>query len=794
MADEIGLPSGVSLVAIGGYGRGMLTPGSDLDLLVLHDADSSASEIAAIAEKLFYPLWDAGLEIGHNVRTVAECIEQAESRLDVRTSMLDAHCVAGDAALADELVGRLSEFVRRDPMGLAIALRADAHDRRTRGASVAWHLEPDLKEGAGGLRDIHALRWLAVGFGGSGLETLVDAGLLGAREVDALEEAEDALLRVRCGLHLVEGGRSDLLVLDHQAELAAALGFTDAPDLAAPDALMRSIFEQGREVAFVFDVTMRRFFEPDDHALASVDQSPVGVLTAFADAAERGVDLAPALLDQIEAIPRPDEIDWDEPTREAFLRIIATGETAAAALEGLDRAGWLVPLLPAWAAVRCRPQRDPFHRFTVDVHLLHALAAMGRLTSESGRADDPIAGAAARVLMSAHGLVDAARIGALLHDIGKTGEGAHVAIGAELAAEVLGRGGFDEETTGLVSFLVADHLLLPDTATRRDLTDESLILAVAARIGSPQRLAALYLLALADAEATGSSANTPWRLALIRELVAKIQHVLERGEVTTDTNARLQAARRAIADRLPALDAEAKEDFLSRMPPSYLLSVPPELAASHAPLLAGFTGGEDGDPLEIRTDVRPGEAPGSHVLSVACADRPGLLSKIAGALTLAGLSILSAQVFTTDDGIAVDLFEVRPAFAEEDVDDARWTAFVEALGGALAGKVSLDARVREKRARYPAPGDLPIRVRADDEASDFFTVIEIGCADRIGLLFDLTRTLADLALDVRLAKVATYGTRVVDAFYVRDVLGEKITDPAQIAEIDRAITARLSER
>jgi [protein-PII] uridylyltransferase len=344
-----------------------------------------------------------------------------------------------------------------------------------------------------------------------------------------------------------------------------------------------------------------------------------------------------------------------------------------------------------------------------------------------------------------------------------------------------------EPTAELVRFLVGEHLLLSDTATRRDLDDDDLILDVAARVGTQERLAALYLLTRADAAATGPAAWTAWRATLVRELVGKLQRTLERGGMGVEVAERLAARADELRAIVPEEHATEIDRFLLRLPRTYLLNIPVERIARHVPMLAVPVGR-----LDVRTLAEDGERPGTYSLTVVAADRPGLLSSIAGALSLAGLSILTAQVFTTQDDVAVDVFEVEGAF-EPEITEERWREFRSALRKVLEGRLSLEHRVDRKRAHYPQPRrDLPVEVTVHNEVSDFFTVVEVGCPDRIGLLFDITATLAELHLDVHLAKVATYGGRVVDAFYVRDEVGRKIDDAGQVAEIEHALTARLS--
>jgi [protein-PII] uridylyltransferase len=778
--EESDPPEDVALVALGGYGRGELVPFSDVDLLILHRGERG-DEVAATAESIFYSLWDAGFAVGNAVRTPQECAAAAGDRLDSATAMLDGRILAGNKETWHEGRTLVLDLVREDPRAFAERMRDDAEERHRRFGSVSHLQEPDVKEGAGGLRDIHSLGWLAFVVGGEGgLAALEAGGLLRAAERQAVESAHEFLVRVRSALHLETGRATDRLFLDLQQQIASSLGFADEPGLRAVDGLMRTVFGHARYVMHVVESAFDRYLRGGSQP-RMVGQSPEGVLRAFADVAqERGV-MSPGTLDLIEAVELPDPIEWTDGVRETFLEILREGEEGVRALETMDRMGVLARFLPEWGPVRCRPQRDPYHRYTVDVHLLRSLAEMARLLDEGDRTDP--------LVSEATGLVedpDALLLGALLHDIGKTGEGSHVPVGARVAAGALDRMGLPEGTRQLAAVMVAQHLLLSDTATRRDLGDEDLVLDVAAKVVDPERLAALYLLTVADAAATGPLAWTPWRATLVRELVVKVQRVLERGEMGVE--AAEQLARRAGSLRETLADENPAEvdRFLDRMPRSYLLTVPVEQMASHVAMVRPPIGA-----LEVRTLAGPGARPDTFGLTVVAADRPGLLSWIAGALTLAGLSILTARVFTTEDGVAVDIFEVEGIF-EKEVDEERWRDFRNTLRKAIEGRLHLEHGVAEKRKRYPTPGTkIPVRVAAHNDASDFFTVVEVGAPDRIGLLFDVTRTFGELRLDVRLAKVATYAGRVVDVFYVRDELGRKVEDEERIGEIERALRLRL---
>jgi [protein-PII] uridylyltransferase len=769
------MPEDVALVALGGYGRGVLAPGSDLDLLILHHGRRPPTSRRSPS----ISCTPCGTPVSASVtpvRTPDACAEIAAERLDATTAMLDGRVLAGSASAWDEVRSALLELVRDDPRAFAERLAADREARRDRFGSVSSLLEPELKEGVGGLRDVHVLGWLQTAIG----PPLEDAGILRESERRSVEAAEEFLTRVRGALHLESGRGSDRLLAELQPSIAPAMGFADEPGLPAVDGLMRSVFEQARQVEHVSASVFDRFLRGSS-APAPVDATAQGILRAFAAVARDGDVMPAASLDAVAAVSIDADLPWNDSIRAAFLELLRCGPGAVHGLETLDRVGLLERYVPAWGPVRCRPQRDPYHRASVDVHLLDSLAGVSRLLDDPG--DDPTVALAVHEVADA----DALRLGALLHDIGKTGEGHHVEVGTRVAGETLDHMGVSGPTAELARFLVAEHLLLSDTATRRDLDDERLIVGVADRVGDPGRLAALYLLTMADAEATGPLAWTPWRATLVRELVAKVRHVLERDDVGWGTAERLTARAEEIRASLAGEDPEAVERFLLRMPRGYVLTVPIDRVPVHHRLLTPAVGRH-----EVRTHASEGSRAGAYDLVVVAADRPGLLSMIAGALSLAGLSILTAQVFTTDDGVAVDLFEIEGAF-EPEVGEERWREFRTTLRKAIEGRLSLDHRVREKRRHYPAPqADVQVRVEIDNEASDFFTVIEVGAPDRLGLLFDITRTLAELQLDVHLAKVATFGGRVVDAFYVRDDLGRRVDDLERVRELEDALRGRLA--
>jgi [protein-PII] uridylyltransferase len=393
---------------------------------------------------------------------------------------------------------------------------------------------------------------------------------------------------------------------------------------------MRCTFEHARRVEHVRDAVFERLGRPaGTEEQETSDRSPEGILRVFEEAAA-GRRLSPSLLDRIEAVPFPEQIEWTPAMRDTFLAILRAPH-GARALETMDLSGLLSRFVPEWEPVRCRPQRDPFHTFTVDVHLLQTLVRAGALLT--GHDHERMVAQAVNAVEDR----DALLLGALLHDIGKSGRGDHVPAGGRIAAAVMDRIGVADHTREMVQFLVEQHLLLSDTATRRDLEDENLVLDVASRVRDQERLASLFLLTVADAAATGPHAWTPWRATLVRDLVSRVQHVLDRGEMGAATAERLNERETQIRRLLQDESRESVDRFLQTMPRGYLLSVLPERAIRHFHLVQPPPGA-----LDVRTQAEPGARPGTYGLTVVAHDRPGLLSKIAGALALSGLSILTS--------------------------------------------------------------------------------------------------------------------------------------------------------
>ena len=718
---------GVALVAVGGYGRGELAPSSDLDVLLLHDG---LKGIGAIAERIWYPIWDEGIKLGHSVRTIKEAMSLAADDLDTATSLVTIRHLAGDETLTDDLSTRAMALWRKRSKRWLGELSKRVTIRQEGAGEVAFLLEPDLKEGRGGLRDVHAIRWA---------EQAQSVMLQGDDET--LAHHHDVLFAARVELHRRTGRVGDRLLLEEQDAIAGALGYDSADDMmAAVSAAARAIAWTSDEVWERVDSSLKgplgwRVSRDRDLAAGVVLRDGRVCVTAAADpAADRLLVLRVAVaaaqadaridrtsLDRL-ATESPDlAIPWSHETRGLFADLLLAGRPAIDVIETLDQRGLWVRILPEWEPVRSKPQRNAYHRFTVDRHLCETAANASALVD---RVDRP----------------DLLVVGALLHDIGKGYPGDHVDVGIEVVARIGGRMGYDTDDIAQLTEMVRDHLLLPDVATRRDLSDEGTIRWVASRVGSLRSLQLLDALTEADSIATGSAAWSDWKAELLGVLVSRTAHVLAGGAV--------------------------EEVAISSFPTPEQI----EVMAEGTRLLEGL-------------DDR---------LTVITSDRTGLFSRTAAVLALNGLDVLSAAAYSNDDGMALQVFRVESSHGPT----IAWDRVVRDLEKALDGRLALEARLRERARVYARASRSPEqpqepKVTFDNEQSEVATVVEVRAPDRVGVLYRITRAIAELDLDIRSAKVQTMGKDVVDSFYLRGSDGEKVTDPDYLVEIERSIIGSL---
>ena len=718
----MGEREGIALVAVGGYGRRDLCPQSDIDVLLLHRPKVKVESLAA---DLWYPLWDRGLRLGNGVRTPKEAAMLAERDLPSATALLSGRLVAGDADLASEVVERVREGWARKPRRAVQELMEDAGQRRERFGDAAFLLEPDLKSSRGGLRDFHALYWLGA----------ADPRFAEAELRPGCVEAHDLLLTVRVELHRRTGRPGDRFVLQEQDAVAANLGFGDTSDL------MREVSRSARTLAWTLDDVLRRaravpasraasdrpladgvVLRDGEVALkaeARVDD-PALTLRVAAAAAGLGVPVATNTLERLRDEGSGIDGVWPDEARLSLVRLLGAGPATIDVIEALDQYGLMARILPEWDPVRNKPQRNVYHRFTVDRHLCEAAVEAAAICWRVVRPD---------LLL----------VGAFLHDIGKGWPGDHTEVGVDLVGQIAPRMGFEPADTETLVALVRHHLLLPDIATRRDLEDPATVEQVAAAVGSVDLLDLLAALTEADSIATGPQAWSRWRADLLGDLVRRVRARLDGGS-------------------------------------------------------PGDEGGPDSwVTADHRRMMEPGEVAvlaGDGIIRVAAPDRPGLFSRVAGALALQGLDIVSAAAATSSDGVmAIEEFKVMPRLGG--VPD--WDLVAGEVERAVAGKTALGARIETKARDYSRPNVPHTRpqVAVDLEASATSAVLEVRAADGVGVLYAITRGLADCDLDIRSARVQTIGHEVIDTFYVRMPDGSKPVDADFLVEVESAVLAAL---
>ncbi len=722
---------GLALIAVGGYGRREVLPGSDLDVVLVHDGKADADWLGQRADSLFYPVWDSGVPLDHSVRSLADAASVARDDLKVTLGLLDARHVAGDAELTRTLSERVLADWRRDAQRRLPELHAMVRARADRAGELAYLIEPDLVDAYGGLRDTIVLRALAASWVADWPHS---AGL---------EESRAWLLTVRDALHRSTGRRSDRLLLQEQDEVAVTVGLLDA------DVLLRRVSEAGRAIAYASDVGWRSVertlrgrarvpllrrrvsrrpladgvVEHDGQAVLAREADVAGDVTlalrAAAAAAQAGVPLSASTRERL-AVESPDlPVPWPPSARDAFVRLLGAGRDGIPVWEDLESSGLVVRWLPDWERVRHRPQRTPVHRHTVDRHSIEAVAEAATLARDVSRPD---------LLL----------VAALLHDIGKGWPGDHSVTGAVIAEALATRMGFDADDVATIAALVRHHLLLPTVATSRDLDDPATTASVSSLVETLDRLDLLAALTEADAKAAGPAAWTPWRAGLVRDLVRRTRAHLQGEQPRTEHDVERAWAR--------TLASTGAFDVMVTAP--------------------------DLDQVCRVTVVAP--------------DRVGLLAAVAGVLALHRLDVRGASVDTVD-GAAVQVWRTVSAFGPPPADEVLRGDLTRALEGTLDVSERLARRARE-RARPPIRVAAP-RVELVPEASETATVLQVRAHDEPGLLHRVASLVARHEVGVRSAAVDTLGAEVVDVFYLVDEAGAPLREDVAHAVRDDVVEA-----
>ena len=827
--DGLASPVPCAMFPIGGYGRGELSPFSDIDLLFIFP--KRTTEVSNFVRTVLYLLWDAGLVIGHSARSVPECLRYAREDFHNETAMLEHRFVAGSEAVTQEFERRYEAYLLRAGKGVQLRRRLQEQGERYRLWDPSVYVqEPNIKESAGGLRDFHVVLWLARSlFGAKNLEKIHRAGLSSEAECGRIHEAYDFLLRLRAQLHLQAGGKSDLLTFAAQAAAAPALGYADADTATASEKLMRDYFIRARSI----QTFCRDFLEAAEERLKArsrkkkkskieslggdlalrdyqhlildgdaneVLEGEAGLMRVFECQYQFGCALSPELravvrshLDRID-----DAFRCSAKVRESFFRILTGKAGTAQTLHEMHELGFLGRYLPEFEPLTCFVQYDQYHRYTADEHTMLTLATLATLAA----LDELAYTRELRLQELAHlhkemERTHLLRLALLLHDIGKARGPRHLHKSAAAVPEVTLRLGLPADEGKVVEFLVANHIGMNHTAERRDIEDPALISRFAEKMETVEQLRMLYLLSYADLQSVAPGIWNEWRGTLIHELYQRTLRLLEAGDAARladreeEVVKQVELEARASASRIG--EAEIRR-HIREMPERYrVAAAPPQDILRHIELDSRLK--EEEVPCLI--DITHKRRLGHTSLTLVCHDRLGLFALIAGALAAFDIGILEAKVYTRKDGLVVDTFYVVDGEGKAVTDDALWDLIREVMSNLLEGRLELDELLQKNRKflklKKRSHFEVPTVMEYDLSVSEDATVLDVVTLDRHGLLFRIAGLLAEEGVSISRAKISTEGPRAIDTFYVTDADSRKIEDRARLREICDLLTEVLTE-
>jgi [protein-PII] uridylyltransferase len=806
------VPAGFVVVALGGYGRGELHPSSDIDLMVINDGELTPY-VQRVTQELLYTLWDLGLQIGHSLRSLDDCVAIARTDLPSRTSMQAARLVAGDRALFAKFRRHLRENVyRHDFEQFLEATLAEREQRYRKHGASPYVGEPNVKESAGGLRDMHTAMWLSgAKFGARTLRELAAKGLITPREQAQTDAALTFLWRVRNELHFLSGHKNDVLGRDVQPRIAGNLGYEDEGHTLPVERFMRDYYLHARAIHRLSrrligrcqqtlsrrNTAERRnrqqaladglvFIDGQLHLAdrdpAALREDPPRLMKVFWHlhrlGCELSIDLERAIEESLDVAG--DDFRRSPVVRDLFLDICRSWGRVAVTLAEMHELGLLGRYLPEFGALTCLVQYDVYHKFSADQHSLLAVEHLEALAPGRSKESE-----GAALVFTEVEKPELLMLGMLLHDIGKALGHGHVAKGVPLARALATRLDLPAADAGAVEFLVAHHLTMSHIAQRRDIDDPRTVADLAATAGDPQRLRMLYLLTYADMRAVGPGVLTPWQAAILHELYRRALAHLTGGRVERPNRAQLGER---LGSRLGGeLPPQAVKAHLAMMSDRYVATTPVPRMAEHLRMLHRL----DTTPVVTELFHHPDLA--TSELVVVTRDVPGLFALIAGTLAAGGVNIISAQISTRADGVAIDTFQVNDPGGEPLTSQARWARALGALRAVLTGEERVEALLERRRAagRTGAGADAPPRITIDNTLSDAATVIEVKCPDRLGLLYLITRALSAQGLDIASARIATEIDQAFDTFYVQDGEGRRLEDAAAIERLRAALEQAL---
>ena len=809
----------VAIAATGGYGRAELAPFSDVDLLFLLPYKRTP-RVEQVVEYMLYVLWDLGIKVGHAVRSVDDCIRQARDDITIRTSLLESRHLWGDAKLFTELRRRFAkEIVASSAAAFIDAKLAERDARHQRYCDSRYVLEPNVKEGKGGLRDLQTLFWIAkYAYRVDDVKDLVAQDVLLAEEAQRFAKAENFLWTARCHLHFLTGRQEDRLTFDVQGEIARRLGYTDHAGTSGIERFMKHYFLTAKDVGDLtrilcanLEVESRRRprfkFLRRHPANTEIDgfvneggrlnirherqfrEQPVDMIRLFHTAQQNDLDIHPNALRWLTRALGGigNKLRADADANRLFLEMITSRKDPEVALRRMNEAGVLGRFVPDFGRVVAQMQYDMYHMFTVDEHTLFAMGILHKIETGELQDEHPLSSEVIHSVGSRRALY----VALLLHDIAKGRGGDHSELGAEVAEKLCPRLGMTAEETETVAWLVRWHLAMSSVAFKRDLEDDQTIRRFVDTVQSPERLRLLLVLTIADIRAVGPGRWNAWKASLMRHLYYRADEMMSGAAASEGREQRVANAQTALKTALADWPADALAHHLQLGYPAYWLSFDTDVLAHHAVLIRKAE--QENAPLTVDTALDS-----THQLcevTLYTPDHPGLFSRLAGALALSGANIVDARIFTMTNGMALDVFTVQLA-AGGGFDQARLKTIHTMVQRVLAGEVRLVDELKKKMKSDTSRSKVfgtPPRVIIDNAASTKHTMIEVNGHDRPGFLYEVTRCLTQLSLQIASAKISTYGNTAVDVFYVKDVFGLKVTHQSKLDQIRTALLAVLGD-
>jgi [protein-PII] uridylyltransferase len=810
----------MAVIAVGGYGRGTLAPGSDIDLLFVAPGNPGG-RFRKIVEYTLYLLWDIGFKVGHATRSISECVQLSKSDMTIRTAVLEARLITGDAALFDEMVTRFdAEVISGSAAEFVAAKLAERDARHEKQGSSRYLVEPNIKESKGGLRDLQALFWIGkYVYRTRSTDDLVKAGVFSQRELKRFTRAEDFLWTIRCNLHFLTGRAEERLSFDLQQPMAQRLGYTDHPGLADVERFMKHYFLVAKDVGDLTRIfsaeleedqvkrtpALNRFFggrrkqkalkgsdefilDHDRINLAGgdvFDRDPVNLLRIFSVADQSGIAFHPEATHEISRrLPLVNaNLRKNKEANRLFLSVLTSRLQPETTLRVMNETGALGRFMPEFGKIVAMMQFNMYHHYTVDEHLLRAVGELSRIERGDLEEEHPLAAKIFPEILDREVLY----VAVFLHDIAKGRPEDHSIAGAAVARRLCPRLGLSKGQVETVAWLIEHHLKMSDFAQRRDLQDPKTIQDFVAFVPDVHHLRLLLLLTIVDIRAVGPGVWNGWKGQLLRTLYWEAEPFLTGGHSQESRETRVAEARAELIESLEGWPQPDRERYAARHYPGYLLRVDLPHKLRQAESIRQLD--KSGDRFSADVILLPFQA--VTEITIIAPDHPRLLAVLAGACAASGANIVDAQIFTTVDGFAVDTVFVSRGFEQDDDEKRRADRICTTIEEALAGLTSLPERVAVgggRRHRYK-PFRIEPRIRVDNSWSNKYTAIEASGLDRTGLLYDLTRSLSELNLNIGSAHITTYGERAVDVFYVTDLTGDKIVGPGR----QESIKARLAK-